>query len=193
MMGRSGHRTGARHRDRESAGPRHRERRAPTQRAPGPHTESASHDAESGDRAPPAPARHREQESAGARRTERGVRYRERRESTWARHRERRDPTQRARERRSLTQTESTGRAPGLDTESARPRHRERRESAGARFCRCCTGEFYIIYIYIYIYIYRFQPFEDGRRRQPLPWPFFFHGEKECMTQKVSVNGSFKG
>ena len=32
---------------------------------------------------------------------------------------------------------------------------------------------------------------EFGRWRQPLPWPFFFDGEKERMTQKASVNGSY--
>ena len=52
-----------------------------------------------------------------------------------------------------------------------------------------------IIYIYIYTYIYcvykDFGLYEFGRWRQPLPWPFFFDGEKERMTQKASVNGSY--
>ena len=33
--------------------------------------------------------------------------------------------------------------------------------------------------------------YEFGRWRQPLPWPFFFDGEKERMIQKASVNGSY--
>ena len=50
------------------------------------------------------------------------------------------------------------------------------------------AGAILVIYIYIY-YIYKqFGLYEFGRWRQPLPWPFFFDGEKERMTQKASVN-----
>ena len=43
----------------------------------------------------------------------------------------------------------------------------------------------------MYIYIYKgFGLYECGRWRQPLPWPFFFDGEKQRPTQKASVNGS---
>ena len=44
----------------------------------------------------------------------------------------------------------------------------------------------YIIYIYI-----EFGLYELGRWQQPLQWPFFIDGEKERMTQKTSVNGSY--
>ena len=45
---------------------------------------------------------------------------------------------------------------------------------------------------YMCICIYKdFGLHEFGRWRQPLPWPFFFDGEKERMTQKASVNGSY--
>ena len=44
----------------------------------------------------------------------------------------------------------------------------------------------------IYIYIYTiFGLYEFGRWRQALPWPLFFDGEKERMTQKASVSGSY--
>ena len=55
--------------------------------------------------------------------------------------------------------------------DAEKPDHRQR-ESSGP-----CIDEFGL--------------YEFGRWQQPLPWPFFFDGEKERMTQKASVNGSY--
>ena len=55
------------------------------------------------------------------------------------------------------------------------------------------AGAILVIYIYIYVFLYMYIKsglYEFGRWRQPLPWPFFFDGEKGRMTQKASINGS---
>ena len=100
----------------------HRDRRAATQRAPGPDTESES-----------AGARHRKRRGATQRApepdTESVGAQHNRRESGRAQHRERRGPTQRAPARTQSSDTESTE----ARRESSGARQRERRESAGAR------------------------------------------------------------
>ena len=49
----------------------------------------------------------------------------------------------------------------------------------------------FIVYIFKYINNSDGMSLDAGDWRQPLPWPFFFDGEKERMTQKASVNGYY--
>ena len=54
------------------------------------------------------------------------------------------------------------------------------------------AGAILVSLYYIGVYIYEEVGLcEFGRWRQPLPWPFFFDGAKEPMTQKAPVNGSY--
>ena len=68
------------------------------------------------------------------------------------------------------------------DTVSAGPGHRERWVPTHTARERLGPTQMYKEFEFgLYVF---------GRWQQPLPWPFFFDGEKERLTQKASINGS---